>query len=209
MWPWSGSSDVDAPWEVVDAKSVDPVKMYDDEDSLDIIRISHTSLKASYVFNVKTQYVHEDDTSGHKVDLQAALRFTRARVLQEASRLGYNTLLLEGWSITLLRKPSRSTHHTLFRMALRYIARPAFVHTPGERLPPPFLDLLQYWGEETEKAYLTGEEATGVVLLVRSTTKRSSEDKEKLVLDQGDVRQVGSSWHWGSCIKLRLRRYKV
>lgn len=154
MPTWFGRPHLHDHWEVVDSKHVDPVGMYDEDDELELLRVSSTSLSSSCIFDVDKMNTQVGDHSGRHLDLQIVLLKTRSRLLRDIARVGYNILLLEGWSITLLRKISHIHNHPRYRISVRYTGRPAYVEVTERRPFPPFLGLLQSWQEEMRRLYL-------------------------------------------------------
>ncbi|GBE78144.1 hypothetical protein BKA93DRAFT_825959 [Sparassis latifolia] len=131
----------EVPWEVVDSKMVEPVPMYDHDDELSLTAVSPTDLSGTYAVECGR---------GRPLDVRAALRHTRARLLREAARSGYNILLHEGWRLTLLRKAQT------YRLEVRYTGRAA--HVDGALPPrraPPFLGVVERW-EALGRAYIFG-----------------------------------------------------
>ncbi|KAI0314986.1 hypothetical protein OF83DRAFT_1164985 [Amylostereum chailletii] len=118
----------EAPWEVVDSKSVEPVPLWDDEDDLDIIYIHDTDIVRNYVFDVRAQK-----------DIQRSLIFAQQQMLHEVRSKGYNVLWCEGWDLTLLRKAKR------YRVEVRYIGRPAYLSGKPLASPlPPFMGVIDH-----------------------------------------------------------------
>ncbi|KAF8521478.1 hypothetical protein JB92DRAFT_3111080 [Gautieria morchelliformis] len=116
------------PWEVVNYKAVHPVTGYlNEDDDLDIIHVGETDTRGTYLFDVK-------DVGAHNI--QQALVFARQQLLIEISKKGYNTLLLEGWEMTTLRKGVKR------RVEVKYRARPALLSGDVTVRLPPFFDLL-------------------------------------------------------------------
>ncbi|EIW64882.1 uncharacterized protein TRAVEDRAFT_109008 [Trametes versicolor FP-101664 SS1] len=121
------------PWEVVDAKAVEPVSAYTDEEIegtypcyMEVMGVHSQTLHGTYMFDLKTG-----------ADLRRAVVFARQRLLQEAAEKEYNLFLTEGWSVTQFRKGKRH------RVEVRYVARPAYAVTKKLRTPPPpFLAML-------------------------------------------------------------------
>ncbi|KAF9036460.1 hypothetical protein BDZ89DRAFT_1011338 [Hymenopellis radicata] len=120
----------EAPWEVVDSKTVSPVCMYyDDEDTLDIVAVSDTDTRGTYVFDVKNL---------NRTALRNAVVFSRQQLIQEIEKKDFNILMLESWRLTIFR---RGKSH---RVEVQYAGKGAqalgkLPHLP----PPPFMDVLQ------------------------------------------------------------------
>ncbi|KAJ8508081.1 hypothetical protein ONZ45_g9605 [Pleurotus djamor] len=137
----------EAPWEVVDSKSVNPVPMYYEDEGepllflhiehcaeahlpfvnlvdFDIISTATSDTCGTYVFDVKHW------KRGN--ELRNAVLFAQKQLLQSAAKQGYNILLLESWRITILRK---GKHH---RVEVWYSGRPARAEgkLPSRRAPP-------------------------------------------------------------------------
>ncbi|PCH33440.1 hypothetical protein WOLCODRAFT_61569, partial [Wolfiporia cocos MD-104 SS10] len=87
---WFARREIDEPWEVVDSKCVEPVPMYDDDEDLQILRVSDTELSASYEFDRNAVR-----GAGRHFNVHAALLHTRSRLRREAAHRGYNILLTE------------------------------------------------------------------------------------------------------------------
>ncbi|KAI0343902.1 hypothetical protein BDW22DRAFT_1103518 [Trametopsis cervina] len=116
----------EAPWEVVDCGDITPVPMWDEEDGIEVLRLLENDI--SFEFKHELRRI---------VDLRKAVLFARQQLMQDASGLGFNILLMEGWQYTLLRKGNR------YRLDVVYRGRPAYAAgkiTPQP--PPPFLDVL-------------------------------------------------------------------
>lgn len=120
----------EAPWEVVDNKFVDPSPTYYGDEELDIDVVSKTDIKGTYVYDLKTGYAGIQD-------LQKAVTFSRQQLLREASRRGYNILLVESWQLTIFQRAKQR------RVEVRYSGKPG--HCNGE-VPsaetPPFIGIL-------------------------------------------------------------------
>ncbi|KAF9511647.1 hypothetical protein BS47DRAFT_1394902 [Hydnum rufescens UP504] len=114
-------------WEVIDLKEVAPTPMYyDDDDDLQISRVAPHEVMGTYTF----------DVSGH-LPLGDAVKHSRAKFMEEISKQGgYNFLVLEGWSITVMRKKNAR------RLQVRYYAHPAIALGGQQTRTPPFLALL-------------------------------------------------------------------
>ncbi|EAU93338.2 hypothetical protein CC1G_08651 [Coprinopsis cinerea okayama7 len=95
------------PWEVVDNKFVDPVPTYSSYDELQIDSISDTELNGTYVFDI-------NPSNGKAYrgihDLHRAVNFSRQQLMSEASKRGFNVLLVESWQLKILRK---NKHHRI------------------------------------------------------------------------------------------------
>ncbi|KZT74825.1 hypothetical protein DAEQUDRAFT_8326 [Daedalea quercina L-15889] len=164
MWPPFGRHNSNSAWEVVDAKSTEPVCVYDNPDELPILRVASENVNVSCTYDVRPP------PPGDKVrsPVSAALLSARGRLLREAARAGYNVLLVEGWSVTLQRRShfhAAPAHPTAaaaaaaaapFRLSVHYTGRPAFLRGAhlGTRPPPPFFGMLQDWGVQVEREYL-------------------------------------------------------
>lgn len=120
----------EAPWEVVDNKFVDPVPTYLRHEKLNIHSVCESDLRRTYIFDIGSRKKGRG-YAGHP-DLHHALSFSREQLLEEAAKLGYNALVIEGWQLTILR---RAKHH---RIEVRYNGRPARVSgkLPSTRSPP-------------------------------------------------------------------------
>ncbi|KAF9456149.1 hypothetical protein BDZ94DRAFT_438576 [Collybia nuda] len=120
----------ETPWEVVDSKSVEPVPMYYGDDDLDITIVGEVDVRGTYVFNVNRMR--------GIINTQDAVIFARQQLLTEVVKKGYNTLLLESWQLTVLR---RGKEH---RIEVRYSGRPArTLNKLPSRGKPPFMAVLQ------------------------------------------------------------------
>ncbi|KAF8559402.1 hypothetical protein OG21DRAFT_1402894 [Imleria badia] len=123
----------DQPWEVVGCEFVEPVLMFDETGEVDIVRIGAYDACRKYIFDFK-KHVPDGDQC---VD---ALLFSQQQLLQEVARTHYNVLLLEGWTLTRLR---RGKQH---RLEVDYIGRAAYVSASGKppaSRRPPFIAVLQ------------------------------------------------------------------
>jgi len=117
------------PWEVVDCKTVEPVYYDNEDEGLDVVRVGDTDIRRTCVFEVKR---FPKDTQ-----LRHAVFLAREFLLQEATTMKFNVLLLESWSLTLYRRGKQ------YRVAVQYSGRPA--HALGKilpRQPPPFIQIL-------------------------------------------------------------------
>ncbi|KAI6153302.1 hypothetical protein BKA82DRAFT_1002446 [Pisolithus tinctorius] len=119
------------PWEVVGCETVNPVSMLDSEDDDDLIYVHEGDTCGRYIFDFTKQV-----PSG--VHCASALQFARQQLLQQVTTKGYNILLEEGWSLTLLRRGERH------RIQVDYTGRPGCM---SGKLPPlrapPFVALLE------------------------------------------------------------------
>ncbi|KAH8120632.1 hypothetical protein DFH11DRAFT_1499084 [Phellopilus nigrolimitatus] len=127
----------EAPWEVVDSKSVQPVPSFFDDEDVDILRLSAAETRGTYVFEQrpsksKGPYVHAD------ADGRKALIFAREQLLAEVAKKDCNVLLLEGWRVTIMRKGKRQ------RIEVQYNGRGALATGKPAlaRRQPPFMELL-------------------------------------------------------------------
>ncbi|KAF9557843.1 hypothetical protein CPC08DRAFT_30178 [Agrocybe pediades] len=120
----------EVPWEVVDNRSVAPVPTYYDDEDLDVLAVKSTNVRRTYILDVK-----RDARQGN--DLLNAVVFAREKLLEELNKNGYNTLLLESWSVTLLRKAK------LHRVQVEYSGRPARIANAITKRNPPFTAILQ------------------------------------------------------------------
>ncbi|KAJ3793627.1 hypothetical protein GGU11DRAFT_691432 [Lentinula aff. detonsa] len=120
----------ESPWEVVERKTVDPVRMYGDEE-LHIARVNDVDICGTYVFDVK-KHGQSD------ADVRNAVVIARQQLLREITTKGFNILLTESWNLTVYRQVKHR------RIEVRYCGRPA--HATG-KLPsihaPPFMDVLK------------------------------------------------------------------
>jgi len=123
----------EVPWEVVGSRTVETVNMYDDDDAdLQVLRASDT--------NMGCKFVHEI-SSGE--DLRTAVYSARHQLMLCILTKQFNTLLSEGWRITIMRNGKK------YRVEVTYIGRPAFVAGKQRgRPPPPFLGVLDYYQRE-------------------------------------------------------------
>ncbi|EPT04136.1 hypothetical protein FOMPIDRAFT_1046014 [Fomitopsis schrenkii] len=186
MWPPFGRHNSDSAWEVVDSKSIEPVSVYDDPDELPILRVASQNLTLSCTYDVRPPLPDDKVRS----PISAALLNARGRLLREAARAEYNVFLVEGWSVTLQRKAHFSSsqadshsHCAPYRLSVHYIGRPAFMRGahPGTRPPPPFFSMLQDWGAQLEREYLSARPGdyhddsarTGERAVSRSASKKS------------------------------------
>ncbi|TDL28738.1 hypothetical protein BD410DRAFT_712419 [Rickenella mellea] len=115
------------PWEVVDYKVVEPVPMFYDDEDIDIVLVSECETRGTYVFDINEL---------GKWHAARSLEFSRQQLLRELSNKGYNSLISEGWSMTVLRKGKRH------RMVVQYDGRGAIISGKFDPRPPPFLDML-------------------------------------------------------------------
>ncbi|KAF8139945.1 hypothetical protein EV363DRAFT_1311197 [Boletus edulis] len=120
----------DQPWEVVGCEIVEPVLMFD-ESEIDIVRIGAYDTCRKYIFDFK-RHVPDGDQSVN------ALLFSQQQLLQEVAKKHYNVLLLEGWTLTRLR---RGKHN---RLEVDYIGRAGYVSgKPPASRRPPFIAVLR------------------------------------------------------------------
>ncbi|KAH9996566.1 hypothetical protein BJV77DRAFT_154024 [Russula vinacea] len=98
------------PWEVVDSKAVEPVSLFDEDDSedIDIIYVHETRVVRTFVFDVRKDK-----------DVENSVLFAQQQFIEEVQRKGYNAFWTEGWQLTLLRKAKRH------RVEVKYIGQPA------------------------------------------------------------------------------------
>lgn len=119
------------PWEVVGCKTVEPVIMVDSEDDDDVIYVQEGDTCGRYIF----EFTRQAPSGMH---CSSAVQFARQQLLQQVATKGYNVLLEEGWSLTLLR---RGKCH---RIQVDYTGRPGCL---SGKLPPlrspPFMALLE------------------------------------------------------------------
>ncbi|KAF9480445.1 hypothetical protein BDN70DRAFT_877582 [Pholiota conissans] len=120
----------ETPWEVVGSQSVDPIPMYYDDEDLDLIYVKNTNVQRKYVIDVKKDQDLQNE-------LQKAIVFARAQLLEEVKKNGYNILLLESWHITVLRKAK------LHRVEVEYNGRPAIALNTLKERHPPFIQVLK------------------------------------------------------------------
>ncbi|OCH96594.1 hypothetical protein OBBRIDRAFT_787157 [Obba rivulosa] len=119
----------EAPWEVVDTKSVEPVAMFDEDEDLDVLRVADADITVAYTVDLG----RVQEAPG----LRGALEGARLQVLKRAAFAHYNILLHEGWRLTLLRRGKKH------RVEVRYTGRAAYVAGKLPALPPPpFVALL-------------------------------------------------------------------
>lgn len=97
----------ETPWEVVDSKSVDPIPTYYEDEGmsdifcpdkpahnftsylldLDVVAVGERDIHGTFTFNVAY--------SERSKDLRNAVMFARQQLLHEATKNGYNILLME------------------------------------------------------------------------------------------------------------------
>ncbi|KAF9270456.1 hypothetical protein L218DRAFT_952579 [Marasmius fiardii PR-910] len=117
----------DAAWEVVGRRSVEPVLMYQEDEDLNIIKIQDSDIRRSYVFDVNRSKLRSVTRN--------AIIFARQQLLLELSKKNYNTLLLEGWKLTIYKRDK------LHRIEVQYTGRAAYVQGKfDETKQPPFMD---------------------------------------------------------------------
>ncbi|KAL4069382.1 hypothetical protein J3A83DRAFT_3544800 [Scleroderma citrinum] len=123
----------EAPWEVVGCKTIVPVFMFDSEedDELEFVYAQEVDTCRRYIF----EFTNHTPSGIHCAN---AVLFARQQLLQQVAKEGFNVLLLEGWSLTLLRQGRRH------RIQVDYSGRPGCVagKLPPLR-PPPFIALLE------------------------------------------------------------------
>jgi len=130
----------ETPWEVVGTKRVDPVALYDefDDDDLDVLRICD--------LNMRTTFSHE---IGGVQDMRIVVHSARHQLMQSVTQHKYNTLLSEGWTITVLRRGQS------YKAEVTYTGRPAYViGKVKSRRPPPFMDVLELYKHDMDSASL-------------------------------------------------------
>ncbi|KIM66960.1 hypothetical protein SCLCIDRAFT_21324 [Scleroderma citrinum Foug A] len=125
-----------APWEVVGCETIAPVLMFDSEvDSLD------EEIEFVYAEGVDTCRRYIFDFTSHTpsgIHCASAVLFARQQLLQQVEKRGFNVLLQEGWTLTLLRQGRRH------RIQVDYTGRPGCVSGKLPPLrPPPFMALLE------------------------------------------------------------------
>ncbi|EJD04365.1 uncharacterized protein FOMMEDRAFT_83102 [Fomitiporia mediterranea MF3/22] len=135
----------DAPWEVVDHKSVQPVPTFYDDEDVDIIHLSSAETRGTYVFEShsgasskrSSGWASQSTRSGAEHG-RKALIFARQQLLREVAKKDCNVLLLEGWSLTVLRKGKR------VRFEVQYSGRGALAAGKPDiaHRQPPFIELL-------------------------------------------------------------------
>ncbi|KAF9042087.1 hypothetical protein BJ165DRAFT_1529547 [Panaeolus papilionaceus] len=121
------------PWEVVHSCSVEPVPVYyeDDDDDLDsIVSVKDHTVRRTYILELKKP---AKDANVHR----KAVLFAQERLLEEVTQNGYNTLLQESWTLTLLRRGD------VQRIQVEYSATPARSLRTIKRRQPPFMAVLQ------------------------------------------------------------------
>ncbi|CAL1696520.1 unnamed protein product [Somion occarium] len=119
----------EVPWEVVGTRHVEWVPMYDADEVLDIIRVNRADTSIKFVHDI-----HE------LKDMRQAVQAARQLLIQHIQQKRYNTLLSEGWQVTILRKGNKH------RVEVTYIGRAAYVSAkPRPHSSPPFLDVLDFY----------------------------------------------------------------
>ncbi|OAX39003.1 hypothetical protein K503DRAFT_117343 [Rhizopogon vinicolor AM-OR11-026] len=119
------------PWEVVGCECIDPAPMIDDDDDLDILRVSDTTTCGTYIFDL-------GKCSPQGLDYTNAVLFARQQLIQVIVKHNYNVLLEESWTLTLYRKGR------LHRIEVQYAGRPVYVSGKVPPLrPPPFMAVLE------------------------------------------------------------------
>ncbi|KAK7058262.1 hypothetical protein VNI00_001893 [Paramarasmius palmivorus] len=120
----------DTPWEVVGMRSVQPVSMYHEAEleDLNVVQVSSRDMSRTYVFDVRRSQIHNVK--------KQAMEFARKQLLLEASKHGYNVLILEGWKMTIFRREK------LHRIEVQYNGRPAQAigKMPRGKNRPPFME---------------------------------------------------------------------
>ncbi|KAG6334927.1 hypothetical protein ID866_4169 [Astraeus odoratus] len=120
-----------APWEVVGCKTIEPVLMFDPEEDWESVFVQDADTCGRYTFEF-TKHA----PSG--IHYASALLFARQQLLQEVTKKGFNILLVEGWTLTLLRQGRRH------RIQVDYTGRPGCMYGKLPPLrPPPFMALLE------------------------------------------------------------------
>lgn len=117
------------PWEVVGAHEVDPVRMFDEDEDLDIRAIGNRVIRRTYFFNIR-------DQNGSNI-VQSAIIFARQLLIKEIQTRGFNVLLYESWGAVLYR---RGNQH---RVEVRYRGMPARIVGKVHDTNPPCLGILQ------------------------------------------------------------------
>ncbi|KAF8326190.1 uncharacterized protein EI90DRAFT_820952 [Cantharellus anzutake] len=117
-------------WEVTDLKEVAPTPIYYDSeaDELQIFSVAPREVTGTYMF---------DGISSKTFKYSDALTHSRTKLMEEISKDGYNFLLMEGWSITTMRKSK------VERIEVRYHAQPAVARGWQRPRTPPYLQLLE------------------------------------------------------------------
>lgn len=119
------------PWEVVGCETVKPVFTFDSGDYHDLIYVQEGDTRGRYIF----EFTRQAPSGMH---CSSAVQFARQQLLRQVTTKGYNVLLEEGWSLTLLR---RGKCH---RIQVDYTGRPGCI---SGKLPPlrapPFTALLE------------------------------------------------------------------
>ncbi|KAJ3552435.1 hypothetical protein NM688_g4152 [Phlebia brevispora] len=141
----------EAPWEVIDSKTVNPIPMWDEDEGapkpdegqghrwsdrsaaeLDVVRMHNTNIHFKFVHDLR-----------HVTDLRRAVQHARYQLMQEAVRRNYNIMLLEGWHLTIMRKGK------MYRVEVVYSGRPAYAMGKIAALPPPpFMGVLDHCQKE-------------------------------------------------------------
>ncbi|TCD70043.1 hypothetical protein EIP91_005024 [Steccherinum ochraceum] len=133
----------ETPWEVLGHNSVEPIALYDefDDDDLDLVRVADLQMR--------TTFTHE--ISGIQ-DMRRVIHSARHQLMQTVVKHRYNTLLSEGWTITVLRKGK------IYKAEVTYTGRPAYVAGPlKSRPPPPFMDVLELCKHDMGSASLDAQ----------------------------------------------------
>jgi len=127
----------DAPWEVVDHKTVQSVPTFFDDEDIDIVRLSGAETRGTYVFDLRDDAFNAGPEADPEQRRHRALIFARQQLLAAVAKQNYNVLLFEGWNLTVLRKGKR------WRLEVQYTGRGA--HALGKLEPrlPPFMELLE------------------------------------------------------------------
>ncbi|KAI0786024.1 hypothetical protein C8Q75DRAFT_808812 [Abortiporus biennis] len=119
----------EVPWEVVDHKSVEQVPMYDEDEEIDVVRMSDNLMSYTYMHDIH-----------NSKDMQNAIRTARYFLMQNMALKHYNILVSEGWRVTILRKGKS------YRVEVTYSGRPAYAIGKLESHPaPPFMEVLEFY----------------------------------------------------------------
>ncbi|KAI4528469.1 hypothetical protein K525DRAFT_289942 [Schizophyllum commune Loenen D] len=108
--------DSDEAWEVVDSQSVEAVPMiYEgtrDFSDVDIQDVADADIVGTYLFEVDPH-----TRRSRRESFEKAIIFARRELLRETEKRGFNMLLHESWTATLLRRGDRD------RVQVRYSGR--------------------------------------------------------------------------------------